>query len=139
MVISSAEQDMRSWQSSVGSALASQQVAMWFLRYMPYEALPGLDVKDAHCHIIVCGSAGLPDRLYNTMTGSCLATLTGHTGEISKVAFNPQVSFAESCGQAVEKTSTQIGLAAAAGHSQLAVNCVLVICLADGWCLYSCC
>eukprot|EP00878_Enallax_costatus_P045966 GHUV01055517.1.p2 GENE.GHUV01055517.1~~GHUV01055517.1.p2 ORF type:complete len:108 (+),score=22.83 GHUV01055517.1:69-392(+) len=29
-------------------------------------------------------------RLYNTITGSCLATLTGHTGEISKVAFNPQ-------------------------------------------------
>jgi hypothetical protein len=36
-------------------------------------------------------SAAVAGRLYNTMTGSCLATLTGHTGEISKVAFNPQV------------------------------------------------
>jgi hypothetical protein len=71
------------------------------------------------------------------MTGSCLATLTGHTGEISKVAFNPQVSFAVSRGQAVVGTTTQFGLAAAAGHAQLAVNWVLVICLADGWCLYS--
>lgn len=42
----------------------------------------------------VMHSAALAGRLYNTMTGSCLATLTGHTGEISKVAFNPQVSCA---------------------------------------------
>ena len=31
-------------------------------------------------------------RIYNTMTGACLAILTGHAGEISKVAFNPQGS-----------------------------------------------
>ncbi|MEW5304496.1 MAG: hypothetical protein WDW36_007106 [Sanguina aurantia] len=28
--------------------------------------------------------------VYNTMTGVCMHTLTGHEGEISKVAFNPQ-------------------------------------------------
>jgi dynein assembly factor with WDR repeat domains 1 len=30
-------------------------------------------------------------RLYNTLTGSCLANLAGHDGEISKVSWNPQV------------------------------------------------
>jgi len=30
-------------------------------------------------------------RLYNTNTGVCLHTLIGHEGEISKVAYNPQV------------------------------------------------
>jgi WD40 repeat protein len=45
--------------------------------------------------VVLCCFAAVGVRLYNTMTGSCLATLTGHTGEISKVAFNPQVSRAE--------------------------------------------
>ena len=43
---------------------------------------------------IVLAVGGMPNllcRLYNTLTGSCLATLTGHDGEISKVSFNPQV------------------------------------------------
>lgn len=35
-------------------------------------------------------AAAAAARLYNTLTGSCLATLTGHDGEISMVAFNPQ-------------------------------------------------
>jgi WD40 repeat protein len=41
--------------------------------------------------LAVGGMLNLLCRLYNTLTGSCLATLTGHDGEISKVSFNPQV------------------------------------------------
>lgn len=39
-------------------------------------------------YVVLCG---VLRRLYNTLTGSCLATLAGHDGEISKVSFNPQV------------------------------------------------
>jgi WD40 repeat protein len=40
----------------------------------------------------VTASADGNSRVYNTMTGACHAILTGHEGEISKVAFNPQGS-----------------------------------------------
>ncbi len=41
---------------------------------------------------LVTASADGNSRVYNTMTGACHAILTGHEGEISKVAFNPQGS-----------------------------------------------
>lgn len=40
---------------------------------------------------ITCNPLLLLCRLYNTSAGTCLATLEGHTGEISKAVFNPQV------------------------------------------------
>ena len=39
----------------------------------------------------VSASADGSARLYHTLTGVCQHTLVGHEGEISKVAFNPQV------------------------------------------------
>lgn len=41
---------------------------------------------------LVTASADSTSRVYNTMTGACHAILSGHEGEISKVAFNPQGS-----------------------------------------------
>lgn len=41
---------------------------------------------------LVTASADGNSRVYNTMTGACHAILSGHEGEISKVAFNPQGS-----------------------------------------------
>jgi hypothetical protein len=40
---------------------------------------------------LVTASADGSARVYNTITGACLAILTGHAGEISKIQFNPQV------------------------------------------------
>lgn len=34
-------------------------------------------------------SADSTGRIYNVHTGSCIAQLLGHKGEVSKVAFNP--------------------------------------------------
>ena len=47
---------------------------------------------DATGKRFVSASADATARIYNTMTGQCLHTLSGHEGEISKVSFNPQVS-----------------------------------------------
>jgi hypothetical protein len=46
---------------------------------------------DATGKRFVSASADATARIYNTMTGQCLHTLSGHEGEISKVSFNPQV------------------------------------------------
>lgn len=52
---------------------------------------------DAHSLHVACThcSADGTARLYNSMTGVCSHTLVGHEGEISKVAFNPQVGLGE--------------------------------------------
>lgn len=47
---------------------------------------------DATGNKIVSASTDGTARLYNTMTGACLHVLSGHEGEISKVAFNPHGS-----------------------------------------------
>ena len=38
---------------------------------------------------LVTASADGTGRVYNVNTGACIGILTGHEGEISKVAFNP--------------------------------------------------
>jgi dynein assembly factor with WDR repeat domains 1 len=40
---------------------------------------------------LVSGSADKTARVWDTHTGECVAILTGHSAEISKVVFNPQV------------------------------------------------
>jgi WD40 repeat protein len=43
---------------------------------------------------VPCSADGTA-RVYNTLTGVCTHTMIGHEGEISKVAFNPQVGGGE--------------------------------------------